>query len=100
MGAGALILAQTTNRSLVAAPVTGLGAACGLATRLNPFWTFLAGGRLGFCRPSSEQSRKSPQAAHRPEQSARNQAGAADLQLGTRHGRRWQNFQMEAELKK
>ena len=48
MGAGALILAQTTNRSLVAALVTGLGAACGLATRLNPFWTFLAGGRLGF----------------------------------------------------
>jgi chromate transporter len=48
MGAGALILAQTTNRSLVAALVTGLGAVRGLATRFNLFWTFLAGGRLGF----------------------------------------------------
>jgi len=87
MGAGALILAQTTNRSLVAALVTGLGAACGLATRLNPFWTFLAGGRLGFAGRHLSKAAQSPPAAHRPEQSARNQAGAADLQLGTHHGR-------------
>jgi chromate transporter len=48
MGAGALILAQTTDRGLVAAFVTGLAAVLAFATRLNPFWMFLAGGILGF----------------------------------------------------
>lgn len=48
MGAGALILAQTTDRSLVAALVTGLAAVLAFATRLNPFWMFVAGGILGF----------------------------------------------------
>jgi chromate transporter len=48
MGAGALILAQTTDRSLVATIVTGLAAVLAFATRLNPFWMFLAGGLLGF----------------------------------------------------
>ena len=87
MGAGALILAQTTNRSLVAALVTGLGAVRGLATRLNSFWTFLAGGRLGFAGRHLGKAAK----AHRPptglNRVRENQAGAADLKLGTRHGR-------------
>lgn len=48
MGAGALILAQTTDRSLVAALLTGSAAVLAFATRLNPFWMFLAGGILGF----------------------------------------------------
>lgn len=48
MGAGALILAQTTDRGLVAGLVTALAAALAFATRLNPFWMFLAGGILGF----------------------------------------------------
>jgi chromate transporter len=48
MGAGALILAQTTDRSLVATIVTGLAAVLAFATRLNPFWMFRAGGLLGF----------------------------------------------------
>lgn len=48
MGAGALILAQTTDRSLVATVVTGLAAVLAFATRLNPFWMFLVGGLLGF----------------------------------------------------
>jgi chromate transporter len=48
MGAGALILAQTTDRGLVAALLTALAAVLGFATRLNPFWMFLAGGILGF----------------------------------------------------
>lgn len=48
MGAGALILAQTTDRSLVAAFVTGAAAVLASATKVNPFWMFLAGGILGF----------------------------------------------------
>jgi chromate transporter len=48
MGAGALILAQTTDRGLVATLVTALAALLAFATRLNPFWMFLAGGILGF----------------------------------------------------
>jgi chromate transporter len=48
MGAGALILAQTTDRGLVATLVTVLAAVLAFATRLNPFWMFLAGGILGF----------------------------------------------------
>jgi chromate transporter len=48
MGAGALILAQTTDRSLVAALVTGSAAVLAFATRLNPLWMFLAGGIFGF----------------------------------------------------
>jgi len=48
MGAGALILAQTADRSPVAALVTGASAVLAFATRLNPFWMFLAGGLLGF----------------------------------------------------
>jgi len=48
MGAGALILAQTTDRSLVAVVVTGAVAVLASATKINPFWMFLAGGILGF----------------------------------------------------
>src|SRR5262245_24769186 len=48
MGAGALILAQTTDCGLVATLVTALAALLAFATRLNPFWMFLAGGILGF----------------------------------------------------
>jgi chromate transporter len=48
MGAGALILARTTDRGLVATVVTVLAAVLAFATRLNPFWMFLAGGILGF----------------------------------------------------
>jgi chromate transporter len=48
MGSGALILAQTTDRSLVAAFVTGAAAVLAFATKLNPFWMFLVGGILGF----------------------------------------------------
>jgi chromate transporter len=48
MGAGALILAQTTDRGLVATLVTLLAAVLAFTTRLNPFWMFLAGGILGF----------------------------------------------------
>jgi chromate transporter len=48
MGSGALILAQTTDRSLVAAFVTGAAAALAFATKINPFWMFLVGGILGF----------------------------------------------------
>ena len=48
MGAGALILAQTTDRSLVAALVTAAAAILAYATRLNPLWMFLTGGILGF----------------------------------------------------
>lgn len=48
MGAGALILAQTTDRSLVAVFVTAAAAVLASVTRINPFWMFLAGGILGF----------------------------------------------------
>ena len=48
MGSGALILAQTTDRSLVAAFVTGAAATLTFATKINPFWMFLVGGILGF----------------------------------------------------
>jgi chromate transporter len=48
MGASGLILAQTTDRSVVAALLTATAAALAFATRLNPFWMLLAGGILGF----------------------------------------------------
>jgi chromate transporter len=48
MGAGALVLLQTTDRNLVAALVTSTATILAFATRLNPFWLFLAGGILGF----------------------------------------------------
>jgi chromate transporter len=48
MAASGLILAQTTDRSLVAALVTAGTAMLAFITRLNPFWMLLAGGVLGF----------------------------------------------------
>jgi chromate transporter len=48
MAASGLILAQTTDRGVVAVLVTAAAAALAFATRLNPFWMLLAGGILGF----------------------------------------------------
>ena len=48
MGASALILAQTTDRSVVAALITAVAAVLAFATRLNPLWMFLVGGIIGF----------------------------------------------------
>jgi chromate transporter len=48
MGASALILALTSDRTSVAALVTGASAVLAFTTRLNPFWLLLAGGVLGF----------------------------------------------------
>jgi chromate transporter len=48
MGASALILAETTDRSVAAALMTAVVAVLAFATRLNPLWMFLAGGILGF----------------------------------------------------
>jgi chromate transporter len=48
MGASALILALTSDRTWVAALVTAASAILAFATRLNPFWLLLAGGVLGF----------------------------------------------------
>jgi chromate transporter len=48
MGASGLILAQTSDRTWIAALVTALSAVLAFATRLNPFWLLLAGGCLGF----------------------------------------------------
>ena len=48
MGAGALVLAQTTDRGVVATLITAVAAVLAFATRLNPFWMFVAGGILGF----------------------------------------------------
>jgi chromate transporter len=48
MGASALILAQTTDRSVVASLITAVAAVLAFATRLNPLWMFLVGGIIGF----------------------------------------------------
>jgi chromate transporter len=48
MGASALILALTSDRTWAAALVTALAAVLAFATRLNPLWILLAGGCLGF----------------------------------------------------
>jgi chromate transporter len=48
MGASALILAATSDRTLVAALVTAAAAVLAFATRINPIWMLLAGGCLGF----------------------------------------------------
>ena len=48
MGASALILAQTTDKSVVAALITAGAAIVAFATRLNPLWMFVAGGIIGF----------------------------------------------------
>ena len=48
MAASALILAQATDKTLVALLVTGIVAVVAFATRMNPLWLLLAGGILGF----------------------------------------------------
>jgi chromate transporter len=48
MAASGLILAQTTDRSVVAVLMTAVTAILAFTTRLNPFWMLLAGGLLGF----------------------------------------------------
>lgn len=48
MAATGLILAQTTDRSVVAVLMTPATAILAFTTRLNPFWMLLAGGLLGF----------------------------------------------------
>lgn len=48
MGASALILAQTTDRSVPASLITAGAAILAFATRLNPLWMFVAGGIIGF----------------------------------------------------
>jgi chromate transporter len=48
MGASALILALTSDRTWTAGLVTALAAVLAFATRVNPLWLLLAGGCLGF----------------------------------------------------
>ncbi len=48
MAASGLILAQATDRTMIAVLLTAAVAALGFATRVNPFWLLLAGGILGF----------------------------------------------------
>ena len=48
MSASALVLAQAADRTWLAVVLTGSAAILTLATRLNPPWVLLAGGRLGF----------------------------------------------------
>lgn len=48
MAASALIIAQSTDRTVIAVVLTGLVAILGFATRINPIWLLIAGGILGF----------------------------------------------------
>jgi chromate transporter len=48
MGASGLVLAQTSDRTVVAALITIGAAVLAVATKLNPLWMLLAGGCLGF----------------------------------------------------
>lgn len=48
MGASALILALTSDRTWVAVLVTAAAAVLAFATGINPIWLLLAGGCLGF----------------------------------------------------
>lgn len=48
MAASALILARSSDQSVLAALLTVTAAVLAFATRLNPFWMLLAGGILGF----------------------------------------------------
>jgi chromate transporter len=48
MGASGFILAQTSDRTVVALLITVGAAVLAAATRLNPLWMLLAGGCLGF----------------------------------------------------
>ncbi|WP_448045141.1 chromate transporter [Bradyrhizobium liaoningense] len=48
MAASALILAQSTDRSIAAALLTAMVAAMAFVSRINPLWLLLAGGVFGF----------------------------------------------------
>ena len=48
MSASALVLAQTADRTWMAAALTGAAAILTIVTRVNPLWLLLAGGGLGF----------------------------------------------------
>ena len=48
MCASGLILAQTADRTLIAAAITLAAAIVAFATKLNPLWLLAAGGVLGF----------------------------------------------------
>jgi chromate transporter len=48
MSASGLILALTSDRTWAAALISVATAVLAFATRLNPLWTLLAGGALGF----------------------------------------------------
>jgi chromate transporter len=48
MAASALILARSSDQSVLAALMTLAAAVVAFATRLNPFWMLLAGGIFGF----------------------------------------------------
>jgi chromate transporter len=48
MGASALVLALTSDRTWMAALITAVAAILAFATRLNPLWLLVAGGFLGF----------------------------------------------------
>jgi chromate transporter len=48
MGASALVLALTSDRSWMAGMITAVAATLAFATRINPLWLLLAGGCLGF----------------------------------------------------
>jgi chromate transporter len=48
MGASALVLALTSDRTVVAALVTAGAAVMAFTTKINPLWLLLAGGLVGF----------------------------------------------------
>lgn len=48
MAASALILAQSTDRTIAALLLTALVAAIASVSRVNPLWLLLIGGLLGF----------------------------------------------------
>ncbi|MBB4377407.1 chromate transport protein ChrA [Bradyrhizobium sp. SBR1B] len=48
MAASALILAQSTDRTIAAVLLTAMVAVIAAVPRINPLWLLLAGGLLGF----------------------------------------------------
>ncbi|MET4217523.1 hypothetical protein ABIB00_002732 [Bradyrhizobium sp. LB14.3] len=48
MAASALILAQSTDRTIAALLLTATVAVIASVSRINPLWLLLAGGLLGF----------------------------------------------------
>ncbi|MCK1737594.1 chromate transporter [Bradyrhizobium sp. 138] len=48
MAASALVLAQSTDRTIIAVLLTAMVAVIASVSRINPLWLLLAGGLLGF----------------------------------------------------